>query len=132
MTSPPDVQNVPDVWALLQRARDFIVADWAADHDVALPSGHIVEILDYALAQRDRFVLVPREATQEMRRAGVGQWMHGEAEAESRARYIAMLAAAPKPIQGSIEWVETHGPYKATFVEPTEPFNAPKSEGKHE
>ena len=88
MTSTPDMQNVPDVWAILQEIRER--NSFRAHVD-------LMDLIDDALAVRDRFVLVPREPTQEMRRAGVGQWMHGEAEAESRARYIAMLAAAPKP-----------------------------------
>jgi hypothetical protein len=90
MTSPPDVQNVPDVWTLLQRARDFIVADWAADHDVALPSDHIVDILDAALAQRDRFVLVPKEPT-------IEQLAAVRDVTSLRGMYRAFLVAAPKP-----------------------------------
>src|SRR6266446_1300248 len=59
MTSPPDVQNVPDVWGLLEQARDWIqqqtewqLAGSKTVHPMALR-------IDAALAQRDRFVLVP-------------------------------------------------------------------------
>jgi len=50
MTSPPDVQNVPDVWGLLERAHDMLidVRPFAAE-------------VSAALRERDRFVLVPND-----------------------------------------------------------------------
>ena|SRR6266404_7866499 len=57
--SPPDVQNVPDVWRLLKDASDVLCG-----FDVDPPQV-LVKRLDAALAQRDRFVLVPKEPTTE-------------------------------------------------------------------
>ena len=53
MTSPPDVQNVPDVFSLLQQASALARLTGRLD---------LAEAIDAALAKRDRFVLVPREA----------------------------------------------------------------------
>jgi len=56
MTSPPDVQNVPDVWALLEQARDLLQR-----MSVGKPPLDCAYCINAALAQRDRFVLVPKE-----------------------------------------------------------------------
>jgi|SRR5467141_4514268 len=62
MTSPPDVQNVPDVWTILEQAREEVLFWPPAGRD-RLPNKTraVVEAIDAALAQRDRFVLVPKE-----------------------------------------------------------------------
>jgi len=52
MTSPPDVQNVPDVWGLLEACLTVI------EEERASPS--VCRNIQAALAQRDRFVLVPK------------------------------------------------------------------------
>jgi len=57
MISPPDVQNVPDIWGILERARE--VLHWhKRDYDV-------LRDIDAALAQRERFVLVPKKVEHE-------------------------------------------------------------------
>ena len=138
MTSPPDVQNVPDVWGLLEQARRAYVELNLASNPTG-PDWHKwyehIRTLDAALAQRERFVLVPKELPKSVLDAinsGTDPAMRHIYDHTSQAdwaEYLRLLAAAPKPIQGSIERVETHGPYKATFVEPTEPFNAPSRSG---
>ncbi len=64
MTSPPDVQNVPDVWGLLSEARKAYVELNLASNPTG-PDWHKwyehISTLDAALAVRDRFVLVPKE-----------------------------------------------------------------------
>jgi hypothetical protein len=57
MTSPPDVQNVPDVWGLLEQARNCMFDLRPGDRLT------IGDAISTALAQRERFVLVPKEAT---------------------------------------------------------------------
>lgn len=101
MTSTPDVQNVPDVWGLLEQARKW--AGKPGDGGYALQRW--VEILDVALAQRDRFVLVPnrvamllREATSEgFEDAGWTDESWADWWVEMRAAWPHVLAAAPKP-----------------------------------
>ena len=65
MTSPPDVQNVPDVWGLLEQARKDIFEWWAGRGSVD-KSNELFLHIDTAIAQRDRFVLVPKEADSKM------------------------------------------------------------------
>jgi len=92
MTTPVDVQNVPDVWGILERARE--VLHWhKRDYDV-------LRDIDAALAQRDRFVLVPREPNSEMINAAMGSMESPSDDPFQivfRNAYRAMLAAAPKP-----------------------------------
>ncbi|SRR6266699_4641784 len=78
ISSSPDVQNVPDVWGLLERARDAILQR----NDLRT----VVSDIRDALAARDRFVLVPKAAPASMLTPylTIEQW-----------RLI--LAAAPKP-----------------------------------
>jgi len=57
MTSPPDVQNVPDIWALLERMQTLL----SNLPDVNFDYTPLDVEVDTALAQRDRFVLVPKE-----------------------------------------------------------------------
>ena len=57
MTSPPDVQNVPDVWALLEQASASIYRLFHQTDDQRA----LISDINAALAQRDRFVLVPKE-----------------------------------------------------------------------
>jgi len=84
--SPSDVQNVPDVWALLEQASASIYRLFhQTDGQRALISD-----INAALAQRDRFVLVPKEATPAMLQAM-------DDEYETQIGYQAMLAAAPTP-----------------------------------
>ncbi len=94
--SPPDVQNVPDVWTLLEQARGALVTDgvWCRASHVAL-----APVIDAALTQRDRFVLVPKEPTNGMVDAAREAALHG-AEVELSIFYLevkAAIAAAPKP-----------------------------------
>jgi len=77
MTSPPDV------WALLERLIAVIDGPKLNDEKYSFKA---VEAARAALAQRDRFVLVPKEPTSEM----IFQIVF-------RKGYRAMLAAAPKP-----------------------------------
>jgi len=96
MTSTPDVQNVPDVWTLLEQARGALVTDgvWCRASHVAL-----APVIDAALTQRDRFVLVPKEPTNGMVDAAREAALHG-AEVELSIFYLevkAAIAAAPKP-----------------------------------
>jgi len=95
MTSPPDVQNVPDVWPLLKRMRDYMEnnsgpGSWANE---------VIREADAALAQRDRFVLVPREPTQAMVDATYEARNKGVDIGESIYYHMvkAMIAATPCP-----------------------------------
>lgn len=97
MTSPPDVQKVPDVWGLLEEAANVE----RVDRDRLY---YFVGRVRTALAQRDRFVLVPKEADLEMSDA---YWadvnaaplaLSGASKEELfRHRWVNVLAAAPKP-----------------------------------
>jgi hypothetical protein len=100
MTSPPDVQNVPDVWTVLKRARDYLEnnsgpGSWANE---------IIREADAALVQRDRFVLVPArvgtlllEATSEgFEGAGWTDESWADWWVEMREAWH-VLAASPKP-----------------------------------
>src|SRR6266853_1641492 len=60
--SPPDVQNVPDVWGLLEQARASI---YRLFHQTD-GQRTLISDINAALAQRDRFALVPKEPTEEM------------------------------------------------------------------
>jgi len=60
MTSPSDVQNVPDVWGLLGKSLALIEAIQTRSTPHAEVRA-VQSLLDAALAQRDRFVLVPKE-----------------------------------------------------------------------
>src|SRR6266853_5706741 len=88
VTSPPDVQNVPDVWTLLEQAREVVYNH--VDRRVDSLGSHrpLIAAMDAALAQRDRFVMVPKEATPAMLQAM-------DDEYEAQIGYQAMLAAAP-------------------------------------
>ncbi len=105
MTSPPDVQNVPDVWTLLQEAANQLRYT-AFMHS---ETERLMTRLDAALAQRDRFVLVPKELPKSVLDAinsGTDPAMRHIYDHTSQAdwaEYLRLLAAAPKPIQGSIE-----------------------------
>lgn len=57
MTASPDVQNVPDIWRLLED----VVLDGGCG---ALKNGTVRRII-VALTQRERFVLVPKESAHE-------------------------------------------------------------------
>jgi len=87
MTSPPDVQNVPDIWTLLED----VVLDGGCG---ALKNGTVRRII-LALTQRDRFVLVPLEPTPEIEHA----WYNGPTSTHNRFRehWRNALAAALKP-----------------------------------
>src|SRR5882762_11459977 len=74
MTSPPDVQNVPDIWTLLED----VVLDGGCG---ALKNGTVRRII-LALTQRDRFVLVPLEPTPEIEHA----WYNGPTSTHNRFR----------------------------------------------
>ncbi len=97
MTSPPDVQNVPDVWGLLEWALKRVLR-YQSTISVQL-GDDLPERIEAALLQRDRFVLVPKEPTQAMIDAGY--------EAAGTAPLVgkpidyhqikAAIAAAPKP-----------------------------------
>jgi len=91
MTSQPDVQNVPDIWGLLQKLRKYVHSD---EPDL--------NTLDAALAQRDRFVLVPKEPR------NVSEALHMIREHQTQIarlqqyvlgdpRESVVVAAAPKP-----------------------------------
>jgi len=97
MTSAPDVQNVPDVWGLLQSALSSIGEHTGKRIFADKEDTELLRQIDAALAQRDRFVLVPKEPTPSMRRAGIGPWATSDLEEAVRASYQAMLAASPKP-----------------------------------
>jgi len=62
--SPPDVQNVPDIWTLLEKARSAAV-ELCVGAMPTSPDWHkwfeVRQEIDAALAQRDRFVLVPKD-----------------------------------------------------------------------
>ena len=110
MISPPDVQNVPDLWTLLERARSAAVELCVAAMPTS-PDWHkwfeVRQEIDAALSQRERFVLVPKEPTHEMQQAAVdvfadwpplsgpNQWKW-QREGASEAWKL-MLAAASKP-----------------------------------
>jgi len=92
MTSPPDVQNVPDVWGLLED----VVLDGGCG---ALKNGTVRRII-IALTQRDRFMLVPKKATGEQLIAIRKQFMidlHAQMGPSAENSYRVALAAAPKP-----------------------------------
>jgi hypothetical protein len=84
--SPPDVQNVPDVWGLLEQARDFLFDAYPMETRRSKEWVDIGQSIDAALAQRERFVLVPIKAPASMLTPylTIEQWR-------------LMLAAAPKP-----------------------------------
>ncbi len=91
--TPPDVQNVPDVWGLLAEAYGSLALD-------NVNSG-LLATIELTLAQRDRFVLVPKEPTVEQLMAIRKRFMvdiqgaHMGPSAENS--YRVALAAAPKP-----------------------------------
>ena len=62
MISPPDVQNVPDVWTLLEQAHSSLRLRQVGE---ALPQRNQIEwlrkLINDAISQRDRFVLVPKD-----------------------------------------------------------------------
>ncbi len=107
MTSPPDVQNVPDVWTLLQEAANQLRYT-AFMHS---ETERLMTRLDAALAQRDRFVMVPKEPTREMYDAAWSAWgdtsfddMRDKLSADHLRRLFymfayAMLVAAPNPTE---------------------------------
>ena len=87
--SPPDVQNVPDVWAIIESYLSELERPDAGY--LASPEGRLwVDRVRSVLVQRDRFVLVPKEATPAMLQAM-------DDEYEAQIGYQAMLAAAPTP-----------------------------------
>ena len=94
MTSPPDVQNVPDVWGLLKEALDYInCQDNIDDGADLLKRGYV------SLSQRDRFVLVPKEpvAWLELNRDGSVIGVTLEPDDYARKQGIVPLVALPKP-----------------------------------
>jgi len=103
MTSPPDVQNVPDVWGLLEEAYNSLRLRQVGE---ALPQRNEIERLRKqvadALAKRERFVLVPRKPTTVMMQAGYDAYKReyvdgGNSDDIWSRTWDAMLAAAPKP-----------------------------------
>ena len=91
MTSPPDVQNVPDVWALLEQARDLLQR-----MSVGKPPLDCAYCINAALAQRDRFVLVPKEPDDAMIEAGAASYRKQNGWLDV---WDEMLAAVPKPLE---------------------------------
>lgn len=95
MTSPTDVQNMPDVWALLEEAQQWFRLD------LNMPTPEYAEFQAFgklyleALAQRNRWQLVPKEPTEEMLEAL--ERAYAPAEGTSMQAYAAALSAAPKP-----------------------------------
>ncbi len=90
VTSPPDVQNVPDVWGLLQSALSSIGEHTGKRIFANKEEAELLLKIDAALAVRDRFVLVPQRPTDQM--------FHAGAKAIGiKEIWYAMLAAAPKP-----------------------------------
>jgi hypothetical protein len=90
------MDNMPDVWGLLSEAREvFETANWKQH------IGPLLKATDAALAQRDRWQLVPKEPTMKIMRAmeaPLGLTEDGAAyAATSSERYLAALAAAPQP-----------------------------------
>ncbi len=59
----PDVQNVPDVWALLEQALKRVLR-YQSTLSVQL-GDDLPERIEAALSQRDRFVLVPKKMAEE-------------------------------------------------------------------
>ena len=89
MTSPPDVQNVPDVWALLEYLRAYFSENTEQ-----------YRAIDAALSQRDRFVLVPKELTQDICTALAQAYLFDPNDAfvdKMVFVWAAGVAAAPKP-----------------------------------
>lgn len=106
MTTTADVQNVPDVFRLLERARSLFLTDTLAKYEgmVDAQQHELLKAIDAALAQRERFVLVPKEPTEEMKMAGANaplpavhiDSISGRAQLSASTCYRAMLAASPK------------------------------------
>ncbi len=97
MTPSPDVQNVPDVWWLLEQAGDYLKLNSKGSRGDELRQ-HLAD----ALSQRDRFVLVPKESTQEIRTALAQAYFFDPNDAfvdKMVFVWAAGLAAAPKPEQ---------------------------------
>lgn len=106
--SPPDVQNVPDVWNVLEQAQTQLLQHEHA-HTVPCPLCQIVYRINVVLAQRNRFVLVPKEPGHD-RLELIFDWVMGK-EADDKGHYwgtsdqvakakelwALLLAAAPKP-----------------------------------
>lgn len=64
--SPPDVQNVPDVFRLLEQALRWVGTSYGSPQEFARLNPLKQQIID-ALAQRERFVLVSKEPTPDPR-----------------------------------------------------------------
>jgi hypothetical protein len=97
MTS--DVQNVPDVWGLLERALPWMATQYGSREEFARLDP-IRNQMRAALAQRDRFVLVPKEPTKEIRTALAQAYLFDPNDAFADKMvfvWTAALAAAPKP-----------------------------------
>lgn len=89
MTSPPDVQNVPDIFGLLEWAHKALTGDYLSDETIAF-----MPVLEAALAQRDRFVLVPKEPVAHADH-GILNWI-----ADRQFRHETLLYAAAPTSKG--------------------------------
>jgi|SRR5216683_8161634 len=103
--------NVPDVWGLLERARSLFLADAHANYEgmVDAQQHELLEAVDAALAQRDRWQLVPKDPGHD-RLQLIFDWVMGNETADDDGHYwgtsdqvakakefwAALLAAAPK------------------------------------
>ncbi len=97
MTSPPDVQNVPDVWGLLEQARDMML-HWATHtQKAARLRKELCDCIDAVLAQRDRFVLVPKEPVATVNWNPWGDFEVTWNPESVLASGTKLYAAAPKP-----------------------------------
>jgi hypothetical protein len=86
----------PDVWALLEQARDFLFDAYPMETRRSKEWVDIGQSIDIALAQSDRFVLVPKEPTPKMIGAAIEASQTNETDTWHNY-YRAMLTAAPKP-----------------------------------
>jgi hypothetical protein len=108
MTSPLDVQNVPDVWGLLERAASYADSVYSNGADEKSTRAYsLYDAIQTALAQHERFVLVPKEPT-------IEQLAAVRDVTSLREMYRSFLIAAPKP-EGKRDWLR--GTPSADFPE---------------